>query len=109
MKAPEPIYTLPEAAAAAGVEYRTLHSWAEAGLLKLGKPAKGSGRPAHVSQHEVELCMMLARLRRAGCELSILKIAARSFDSLRDRQRVIRLVLPGGVQLSVPLGPEAVE
>jgi DNA-binding transcriptional MerR regulator len=70
-------YTLPEAAAEAGMEYRTLHSWVQRGLLSLENPARGTGRPAYLVDHEVELCKVLARLRRAGCGIEILERAAK--------------------------------
>lgn len=92
------IATLPEAAEKAGVEYRTLHSWVERGLLKLSRPPAGTGHPALLAETEVKLCAMLGRLRRAGCELPILEAALRSIGTQSDPEAV-NLLLDGDISI----------
>lgn len=90
--------TLPEAAVEADVEYRTLHSWVGHGLLRLQRPPNGSGRPSLLTDEEVELCCLLGRLRRAGCGMSILRLAV---EAHVPDARLTKLPLPEGLTLTV--------
>lgn len=98
-------YTLPQAAMLAGIEYRTLHSWVEKGLLPLSQPAEGTGYPALLTDREVTICKTLARLRRAGCGMEILQVAVRAFRRW-PADDTIRLALPGDVSLSLSLSED---
>lgn len=89
----EPLTTTPEAADLAGVEYRTLHSWVERGLIQPAYPSTGIGHPAQLTNRDVRLVMLLAALRRAGCGIEILERAA------ADPERR-RLDFDGGVRLT---------
>jgi len=92
-------YTLPEVAALVGVEYRTLHSWVERGLVRPSRPARGTGRPAVLSERDLSLCDLLGRLRKAGCGFPILETAAGEHRLMKRR---IVLDLGGGVVLTAP-------
>jgi DNA-binding transcriptional MerR regulator len=68
--------TLPEVAKAAGVEYRTLKSWADRGLL--GRiDFEGAGRPPRIDHRQQALAIQLGYLRRAGLTLDALADVAR--------------------------------
>jgi DNA-binding transcriptional MerR regulator len=96
----ERLYTMPEAAEAAGIKYRTLHSWMQRGLFQPSVPAQGTGRPARLTEHEVELCQILGQLRSAGCGLPILEAAVRGFG---PHSTGVNLLLAGDVQVQASL------
>jgi DNA-binding transcriptional MerR regulator len=73
--------TLPEVADSVGVEYRTLHSWVKRGLLTPTHPANGTGHSARLTDDDVRVARLLARLRRAGCDIRVLKRAAEDVDA----------------------------
>jgi DNA-binding transcriptional MerR regulator len=98
------LYTLPEAAREAGVEYRTLHSWVQRGLVRPLKAAEGTGYPTVLSQRDVAVCSLLARLRAAGCEFPVLEAAVRA---LGPHERHVTLYLDGGVVIKAPLAAPA--
>jgi hypothetical protein len=100
----EQLFTLPEAAEQIGMEYRTLHSWVRDGLITLTRPAEGSGRPAILTEREVAVCGLLARLRAAGCGLSILEAAVRGIGHQSDPDKV-DLLLDGDISIVAWLTP----
>lgn len=74
----EPLYTMPEVAREVGLEYRTLHTWLQRGLLTPTRMTNGTGYPTLFSAQDVRRVAMLASLRRAGCGMEILEIAAKA-------------------------------
>jgi len=69
--------TLPQVAAAAEVEYATLHSWLKRGLLVASlQTSTGSGMP--------NLARVLADLRRAGVDFESLEKASRELHKRRE-------------------------
>jgi DNA-binding transcriptional MerR regulator len=96
----ERIYTLPEVAREAGVEYRTLHSWVQRGLVRPLKAANGTGYPAALSERDVAVCGLLARLRAAGCGFPVLEAAVRACG---PREKKVTLYLNGGVVITAPV------
>lgn len=91
--------TLPKAAIEAGMEPRTLYTWVDRGLVTPTYPSGGIGRPAQFTPDDVELCKMLARLRRAGCGMEILRRAAKAHI---PGGRLTRLGLAEGLVLVLP-------
>ena len=99
---PDELVTLPEAAKAARVEHRTLHSWVERGIVVPSRPSKGTGHPALLSLRDADICGMLGRLREAGCGMDVLLGAARAAQSQPDLE-VVELHRPGEVLIRVPV------
>jgi DNA-binding transcriptional MerR regulator len=78
-------YTLPEVAAAAEVEYRTLHIWLRRGLIRASlESASGSGTSNRFNESDVLEARILADLRRLGAEMSVLE---RTAAALQRRSR----------------------
>jgi DNA-binding transcriptional MerR regulator len=62
-----PIYTLPELAAEAGIEYRTAHVWQRRGLIKASiKEPNGTGHASLYSAEDVKVARELKTLRDLG-------------------------------------------
>jgi DNA-binding transcriptional MerR regulator len=76
-----PGLTLPEIAAAAEIEYRTLHMWLQRGLIRasLGS-ASGSGSSNFFDEADLLEARVLADLRRLGAEMSVLERTARALQ-----------------------------
>lgn len=70
-------FTLPELSKALDVQYRTLHSWVERGLLEPGvRRSKGTGTPNLFSRQDAVMACILAELRAAGVKFDLLAQAA---------------------------------
>jgi DNA-binding transcriptional MerR regulator len=93
--------TLPQIAAVAEVEYRTLHTWLRRGLIAPSVQAStGSGTRNLFSDRDALAARVLADLRRAGLDLDAL---ARTAEILNDRREELRpdhvLVVNGTVTI----------
>jgi len=77
--------TLPQVAAAAEVEYATLHSWLKRGLLVASlQTSTGSGMPNLFSLRDALTARVLADLRRAGVDFESLEKASRELHKRRE-------------------------
>lgn len=78
--------TLPQVAAAADVEYRTLHTWLKRGLVRATcRSAQGSGNANLFARADALEARILADLRRAGFDLTALERAAAALQSAPQR------------------------
>lgn len=69
--------TLPQIAKRAGVQYRTLHSWVERGMLRPSVfQSSGSGRPNLFSERDAHVAEGLAALRSRGLGIEALELVA---------------------------------
>jgi MerR HTH family regulatory protein len=68
--------TLPEIAKRAGLEYRTLKSWVDEGMLGYVEK-RGAGHPVLFTERTARIVVTLARLRERGLTLSRLFVVAR--------------------------------
>lgn len=75
------LLTLPQLAEAAGVEYRTIHTWVQRGLISPTYVSRGPGTPNLFLVDDAFRARIIGDLRRAGLDLDALQRAA---DSLRD-------------------------
>jgi DNA-binding transcriptional MerR regulator len=74
---PQKPLTLPELASVVGVEYRTLHTWLQRGLLRPSlRTSSGTGTPNLFLFEDVVVGQVLADLRRGGVEIEQLHRAA---------------------------------
>lgn len=70
-------FTLPELSKAFDVQYRTLHSWVERGLLEPGvHRSTGTGTPNRFSRQDAVMVCILSELRDAGVKFDLLTQAA---------------------------------
>jgi DNA-binding transcriptional MerR regulator len=89
--APPPgAYTLPQLSALLDVQYRTLHSWVERGLLRPGlQQSTGTGTRNLFDYRDALTACILAELRAVGVNFKLLEQAAErlreSDDALQDR------------------------
>jgi DNA-binding transcriptional MerR regulator len=75
--------TLPQVAQAAGVEYRTLHTWVKRGMLEPSyRASTGSGRPNLFSFQDALKARILAHLRSAGLDLEMLERTAQGLKQI---------------------------
>jgi DNA-binding transcriptional MerR regulator len=93
--------TLPAVAAAAEVEYRTLHLWLRRGLLRASlTSATGSGTTNVFDEADVLEARILADLRRLGAEVRVLERTAAAF---REHERRLggaeTLIINGKVEI----------
>lgn len=72
----EETVNLPKLAHRLGAEYRTLHKWAEDGLLGSFK-RRGQGRSVSLTPEQAHLATILVRLRKNGLDYKTLKRVAR--------------------------------
>lgn len=85
MNADQKVFTLPDVARRAGIEYRTAHMWMKSGLLTPSlRAAEGSGHPALFSEQDALRASRMARLRRAGLSVEGLHLVATDARVLRD-------------------------
>lgn len=93
--------TLPEVAALASVQYRTLHAWVRRGFVEPSiQASSGSGSPNLFTRRDALNVRILADLRRAGVSLATLD---RTAAKLKDRPADLRadsvLVINGHVSI----------
>ncbi len=80
------VFTLRELAEAAGVEYRTLHTWLRRGLVRASwRSTTGSGRANLFAMADLLEARILAVLRRAGLDLAALKRTADALQAAPQR------------------------
>ena len=89
--------TLPQVAAAAEVEYRTLHTWLKRGLVRATcRSAQGSGNANLFASADALEARILADLRRAGLGLASLERAAAALQGAPRRLTGDELLLING-------------
>jgi DNA-binding transcriptional MerR regulator len=89
--------TLPQVAAAAEVEYRTLHTWLKRGLVRATcRSSDGAGTPNLFSAADALEARILADLRRAGLDLEALDRTARAIHTAPARLAGNELLLING-------------
>ncbi len=80
-KGSERTLTLPQVAALAEIEYRTLHTWLARGLLRATRRrSHGAGVPNLFAVEDALEARVLADLRRAGLELDAVERTARALQ-----------------------------
>ncbi len=106
-------FTLPQIAEITGVEYRTLHTWLERGLLFPSRErANGAGTANVFDRADALEACMLSDLRRAGLEIGALEDAARALRRLKHSLTGDELLfINGAVNVLVDASglPEAVQ
>lgn len=100
---PEISLTLPQLAAIADVEYRTLHTWVKRGVLRPSvQRSEGTGTPNLFGRGDAVAARVLADLRRAGLSMEVLDQAS---EALRRGERALEepavLVVNGSVEVCV--------
>ena len=71
------IFTLPQIAKRADVDYRTLKNWESRGLIAPSiRAASGSGNASFFSKRDAEVALSLANLRRRGLDMTALGVIA---------------------------------
>jgi len=76
-----PLLTLPQVANTVGVEYRTLHSWLQRGLIEPSiQRSRGTGVPHLFNREDVVKAKVITDLRQAGVSFELLAEAASSLD-----------------------------
>jgi DNA-binding transcriptional MerR regulator len=89
--------TLPQVAAVADVEYRTLHLWLRRGILKpTRQAASGSGSANVFDFQDALLARLFGDLRRAGLEMHVLERVAAELRRQRRRPTGAELLLVNG-------------
>lgn len=84
---PPDTYTLPQLSKALDVQYRTLHSWVERGLLRPGiQKSSGTGTRNLFNQQDAVMACILAELREAGVNFDLLEQAA---ERLRGTKKAL--------------------
>jgi DNA-binding transcriptional MerR regulator len=79
------LLTLPKVAEAIGVEYRTLHSWVEKGILTPSMQASsGAGVPNLFDERDAIAAKVIADLRETGVPLEQLREAATELQAHPD-------------------------
>ena len=94
-------YTLPQLSKALEVQYRTLHSWVERGLLEPRlQRSSGTGTRNLFSNEDALTACILVDLRQAGVKFELLQQAA---DRLRENDEALRreafLLVNGDVKI----------
>ena len=90
-------HTLPQVAAAAEVEYRTLHTWLKRGLVRATRRvSSGSGTPNLFAPEDVLEVRILADLRRAGLDLRALERTAQALQGVGARLEGNELLVVNG-------------
>lgn len=80
------VYTLPELAAAAEIEYRTAYVWLQRGLIRASvATATGSGTTNEFDEADVLEARILADLRRLGAEMTVLERTAAALRGQAER------------------------
>jgi DNA-binding transcriptional MerR regulator len=94
---PDRSFTLPQVAAVADVEYRTLHLWLRRGILTATKQAAaGSGSANIFDFGDALLARILGDLRRAGLEMHVLERVAAELRRQGRRPTGAELLLVNG-------------
>lgn len=106
---------LPDAARDAGISYRTLDYWVRQGYVRMRvdqdrsrahvgdyRGAGGSGNPRYLSPMELQVCLIMARLVRAGLVPAVAAKAARGF-ALKPTAHHVDLA--PGVRLTIRRAP----
>jgi DNA-binding transcriptional MerR regulator len=76
------LLTLPQLAEVVGVEYRTLHSWLQRGLVQPSmQRSSGTGVPNLFSSEDAVKAKVIADLRQAGMSFQLLAETASSLDA----------------------------
>ena len=76
-----PLLTLPQVAIAVGVEYRTLHTWLQRGLITPSvQQSRGTGVPNLFTAQDAVKAQVIAELRRAGLSFAVLTEASAGID-----------------------------
>jgi DNA-binding transcriptional MerR regulator len=84
---PSDEYTLPQLSKLLNVQYRTLHSWVERGLLRPSvRQSHGTGTPNVFDDRDAVTACILADLRSAGVNFELLRQAA---ERLRENDDVL--------------------
>jgi DNA-binding transcriptional MerR regulator len=100
MPADEKLLTLPQLAEAAGVGYRTIHSWLQRGLISPTLQAsRGPGTPNLFVSEDAVRARAIAELRRAGVGLEALALAAQRLGETEPVESESVLVVNGTVDL----------
>lgn len=90
-------FTLPQVAAVADVEYRTLHLWLRRGILTPSRQvAAGSGSANLFDFGDALLARVLGDLRRAGLEMHVLERVAAELRRQGRRPIGAELLLVNG-------------
>lgn len=77
-----PLLTLPQLADAVNVEYRTLHSWLQRGLIEPSmQRSRGTGTPNLFSRKDAVKTKVIADLRQAGVSFDLLEKASVNLDA----------------------------
>ncbi len=93
---PDRPLTLPQVAEAAGLEYRTLHTWVKRGLLQPSLHASsGAGRPSLFSFQDALQARILAHLRSSGIDLELIERIAEGLRRLGSLDEDDTLLLNG--------------
>lgn len=94
---PERIWTLPQVADVAEVEYRTLHTWLKRGLLTASvRHSIGTGTPNLFSDEDAVAARVLADLRRAGLSMEVLGRASEALRQAPEALSEPRIVVVNG-------------
>jgi len=94
-------YTLPQLSKLLDVQYRTLHSWVERGLLQPSvQQSSGTGVPNLFDQDDAVTACVLTDLRAAGVNFKLLTLAAERLRENKDAlSRPAFLLLNGDVKI----------
>lgn len=98
------LLTLPQLAETVGVEYRTLHSWLQRGLVEPSlQRSRGTGSPNLFSRQDAVKVKVIAELRQAGVTFDLLIQASESLAGHPGALTDGAMVLVNG---SVTIGSE---
>jgi DNA-binding transcriptional MerR regulator len=79
------LLTLPQLARLADVQYRTLHTWVQRGVLEPSAQASdGTGTPNLFTVDDAVTTVIISDLRRGGVPFEVLKRAARTLSEHAD-------------------------
>lgn len=94
---PQDAYTLPQLSKLLDINYRTLHSWVERGLLRPGvQQSSGTGTRNLFSEQDALTACILADLRQAGVNFELLEQAAERLRQNDDALREEAFLLVNG-------------
>ena len=98
---PQDAYTLPELSRLLDVQYRTLHSWVERGLIRASvKQSTGTGNRNLFDRRDAVTACVLVDLRAAGVNFDLLQQAAEQLRNTDDAlQRQAYMLVNGDVQI----------
>ena len=92
--------TLPQVAEAAGVEYRTLHTWLQRGLLEPSiQVSTGKGTPNLFSFQDALKARILGHLRSEGINLELVEKTARGLQGVPELELGDTLIVNGKVSV----------